>query len=275
MTLKFNVSETEELMKSFYLMTGIKVALFDSNFNEIITYPKENCDFCRIMRSCPKTKRKCNYADRKSFENCKASNSLVVYKCHAGLVEAVAPLHENEKNIGYLMFGQITDSKSKDFLFKMVPSWSEKYGFSQKELLAAMKSITYKSEEQIRAAAKIMEACTSYIAYKELITPETNRIFESAKAYIEEHLCEDFSISDICSSLNVGRTKLYEIFKSEADIGISEYLRRRRMHRAKKLLKTTDLSIPQIARAVGINDYNYFSRIYKKIYKKSPKSYRK
>jgi AraC family L-rhamnose operon regulatory protein RhaS len=57
-------------------------------------------------------------------------------------------------------------------------------------------------------------------------------------------------------------------------MGIAAYVRRRRMHRAKKLLKNTTLSIGEIAHTVGFTDYNYFSRVYKKTYGKSPKRYR-
>ena len=73
----------------------------------------------------------------------------------------------------------------------------------------------------------------------------------------------------------MGRTRLYELFDSEVKMGIAAYIRRRRMHRAKKLLKTTELSVAEIAEQVGFSDYNYFSRVYKKTYGKSPKRYRK
>ena len=78
----------------------------------------------------------------------------------------------------------------------------------------------------------------------------------------------------MCEELAVGRTRLYEIFKKEAGMGIAKYINRRRMHRAKKLLKTSEMTIPEIAEAVGFTDYNYFSRVYKKTYGKSPRYYR-
>lgn len=120
-----------------------------------------------------------------------------------------------------------------------------------------------------------MEACTSYIIHKELIIPDNSKIIETAKAYIEEHLGEELSIEQICEDLKLSRTRLYEIFKKELKTGIAKYILRRRMHRAKKLLKTTEASIPEISMAVGFTDYNYFSRVFKKVYGKSPKSYRK
>lgn len=275
MTLQFNASQLEELMKSFYTLSGIRFVLFDSEFHEIISYPQYSCDFCKLMKSCPKTRRKCNYADRRSFIECEKQNSLIIYKCHAGLVEAVMPLHENEKIIGYLMFGQITDNPDKSDLYNNMNLLKEKYDFDIDELRYCINSIPYKTQDQIFSAAKIMEACTSYIIYKELITPENNKIIEAAKIYIEEYLHEDISIEQLCKNLNIGRTKLYEIFRTEMKTGISKYILRRRLHRAKKLLKTTELTVSEIAHQVGFTDYNYFSRVYKKCYGKSPKYYRK
>lgn len=274
MTLQLDAEQIEMLMRSFYTLTGIRFVLFDAAFHEVISYPQESCDFCKLMKSCPKTRRKCNYADRRSFEACEKANALVIYKCHAGLNEAVMPLHDNEKIIGYLMFGQITDTPDKTRLRENVPMLTARYGFDEKSLQTAVGAVTCKSAEEINAAAKIMEACTSYIIYKELITPENNRIIEAAKAYIEAHLHTETDIAALCEQLDVGRTRLYELFKAETGMGIAAYIRRRRMHRAKKLLKTTELSIDEIAEAVGFADYNYFSRVYKKTYGRSPKSYR-
>lgn len=275
MNLKLDIEQLESLMKSFYTLSGIRFVLFDTDFHEVISYPKENCGFCKLMKGCPKTRRKCNYADRRSFEKCEKTNDLVLYKCHAGLVEAVMPLHENEKIIGYLMFGQITDNPDKTDLFNKIAIWNETYGIDNAELKSGIDNITYKTDVEIKAAAKIMEACTSFIVYKELIIPDNNKILESVKSYIENHLSESIEIEQLCNKFDVGRTKLYEIFRKEQKMGISKYILRRRLHKAKKLLKTTELSIAEIANNVGFSDYNYFSRIYKKQYGKSPKYYRR
>lgn len=271
----FNTEQLEQLMRSFYLISGIRFVLYDSEFKEIMSFPKNDCEFCSLMKSNRNTRRKCAYADKRSFNKCRESGRLYIYKCHAGLVEAVMPLYENEKNIGYLMLGQISDNKNNNTLIEKITYWQEKYGFDTEILNTSIQSITYKSTEEIYAAAKIMEACTCYIAFKELIEPEESRVFKAAKAYIDKNLSADLDIADICKELSLGRTKLYDIFKREANTGVSEYINRRRLHKAKLLLKTTDMSIPEIASAVGFNDYNYFSRVYKKRYGKAPKFYRK
>ncbi len=274
MSLRLNTKEMEELLRSFYTLTGIRMVLFDSTFREVLAYPVENGAFCRMMKACPRTRRKCTYADRRSFSQCEKTNAPVLYKCHAGLVEAVIPLHENNNIIGYLMFGQITDSEDDTALFARVDEWAKKYGMDKSALQQSLKEVTFRSEEQIQAAVKLLEACTSYILYRELIVSESSRQIAAAKDYIDAHLGEEFSIAALCGELQIGRTRLYELFKAETKMGVAAYLRRRRVHRAKALLKTTDLSVQQIAQEVGFADYNYFSRVFKKIYGKSPKCYR-
>lgn len=275
MRINFDAPKMQELMKSFYILSGIRFVLFDSDFNEVTSYPKESCEFCRLMKGCKKTRRKCNYTDRKSFEKCAESDAPVVYKCHSGLVEAVIPLHENNVISGYLMFGQVVEEGGLPLLLSKVPQMVTKYGFQRETLETAISNVACKTPEQINAAAKIMEACTNYVMYKELVTPENDRIFENAKKYIDEHLGEPFNINDLCETVGTGRTKLYGIFRKEAKMGISEYLKRRRLHYAKKLLKTTDLKVFEISEKVGFNDYTYFNRVYKERYGISPNKYRK
>ncbi|MBQ2780031.1 MAG: PocR ligand-binding domain-containing protein [Clostridia bacterium] len=172
MPLRLNTKEMEDLLRSFYTLSGIRLVLFDTAFREVISYPTESSPFCQMMKACPQTRRKCTYADHRSFEKCEKTNALVLYKCHAGLVEAVIPLHESEKIIGYLMFGQITDNAEKTALLSYIELCAQKYHLDEATLRESLQAVTYRSEEQIHAAAKILEACTSYILYRELIEPE-------------------------------------------------------------------------------------------------------
>lgn len=275
MAFSFDEKQLENLMKSFHLLTGIRFVLFDNEFNSVFKYPKENCEFCSLLKSCPQMKNECKITDKNALMKTGEKNSLVLYKCYAGLVEAAVPLYENGKTIGYLMFGQITDNPDKSAIYAKIDEWAENYSIEKSALKKGVDKITYKSVEEIEAAAKIMEACTSYIIYKELITPDTDKIIEAAKNYIETHLNEDISVDKLCKEIDVGRTRLYDAFRLGLNSGISQYILRRRLHNAKKLLKTTELSIPEIASKMGFSDYNYFSRVYKKHYGKSPKYYRK
>lgn len=275
MNIKYNIDELQSIIRSFYELTGIRFILFDADCNKIISYPKNECAFCEAMRKYPATSRKCAISDRKAFKVCRDKDGPFLYKCHAGLVEASLALKENDRVVGYLMFGQMTDNIKKDVVAKELIKYCADYGIPETDISASIAEIKYTDNEKILAAAKILEACMSYILLKELITPENDKIFLDAKEYIEEHLSESLEIHDICSHLDVSRTKLYEIFRKEAELGVSEYIRKRRMHRAKKILKTTKKPVWEIAQEVGFEDYTYFSRVFKSTYGKSPREIRK
>lgn len=53
-----------------------------------------------------------------------------------------------------------------------------------------------------------------------------------------------------------------------------DYINEKRVFASLRYLATTDLSVAQIAERVGIGDENYFSRLFKKYQKRTPKQYR-
>jgi len=262
-------------MRSIYELTGIRFILFDDDCNKIISYPKNECAFCEAMRKYPATSRKCAISDRKAFKICRETDGPFLYKCHAGLAEASLALKENDRVVGYLMFGQMTDNPDKNALAKELIKYCADYGIDRGDVEESISEIKYTDNEKMLAAAKILEACMSYIMLKELITPENDRIFVDAKEYIEEHLSVPLEIYDIYSHLGISRTKLYEIFRKETGIGVSEYIRKRRMHKAKKLLKNTKKPVWEVAQEVGFEDYTYFSRVFKKLYGKSVSEFKR
>lgn len=275
MAIRYNASDLRDIMRSFYELTGIRFVLFDDECNKVLSYPENECAFCEAMRKKTTTARKCSISDRKAFKTCRNTDGPFLYKCHAGLIEASLALRQNDSIVGYLMFGQMTDNPDSDELAKELVRYCSDHGIAKDEALKNVNEIKYTDNDKILAAAKVLEACMSYILLKELITPESDKIVTVAKEYIEDNLKLTVGIQEICSHLNVSRTKLYEVFKKEMGIGVSEYIRKRRMHRAKKLLKETKMPIWEIAQQVGFDDYTYFSRVFKGIYGTSPRNIRK
>lgn len=275
MTIKYNLEELKQIMWSFHTISGIRFILFDAQYNKVLSYPENECAFCSLMRKNKATARKCNASDKKALERCNTSDGAIVYKCHAGLTEAALALKENDNTVGYLMFGQVTDNDNKGSFSKQLYDYCTKHKIEISETDSSIEDIMYIENNQILAAAKIMEACTSYIILKELIIPDSDKIFVDVKEYIENNLEKELDISALCDKFDVSRTKLYDIFQKEAGAGIAEYTRKRRVHRAKKLLKTTNMPVWEIAQSVGFSDYTYFGRVYKKYYGSSPRDYRK
>ncbi len=273
--LKYNIEELKDLMRSLYTFTGIRFIVYDDKRNKLVSYPDNDCDFCILMKSCDKGNNLCVECDKNSFLISEQSQKLHIYKCHAGLVEATVALRENGRIIGYLMFGQLSDEGDNTKKIKTLTDYCNGINLECPNIQNYAANVPYKDNETIVAAAKLMEACASFILLRELITPEDNRIIELVREFTEKNIFRDFSISELCTELEISRTKLYEAFKNEQRKGVSAFIKEIRLKHAKMLLKTTDMPISVVSHEVGFSDYNYFSRVYKKYYGKSPKSYRK
>jgi len=273
MPLLYSNAELLELMKQFYILTGIRIILFDDEYSEILAYPADKSSFCTCMREIPEFDNLCRKSDRESFMKCRKLNSFTVYKCHAGLIEAIAPISENNVVIGYIMFGQITDNKNKDDFLKEITEYAA--GYTDKDITEEAKKIKYKKPKQVAAASKILEACTSYIMLKEMIKPSKKRLINNIDEFVEAHINEQIKINRLCSELHISRTRLYEATAKYTGGGIAGYIQKKKMAKAKKLLTDSELSISDIASATGFDDYNYFLKVFKKHYGISPKKLRK
>lgn len=272
MQLEFNETQLLELMKDFYILTGIRIVLFDDEYQELLSYPPRDCGFCAYLKKQAATRSLCAKSDQQSFQKCQEERRLIIYHCHAGLVEATVPLIDNHIVIGYLMFGQISDAVSFE---EMERIFSES---SLASLLPRQKNILdeipIKTGEQIHAAAKIMEACTFYAVLSETISLRRQNFTKHLQEYLIPKLHEHLSAESIALDLGISRSKLYSACDKYLGMGIAEYIKILRMEHAQHLLKNSDLTITQIADRVGFADYNYFCRVFRKKNGCSAKKYR-
>ena len=99
-------------------------------------------------------------------------------------------------------------------------------------------------------------------------------LIREAILYIRLNLCGDLSTKDIAAHLNVTPNHLSGRFHTEVGMTISDHIRTQRMEIAAELLRTTNLSVQEIAGTVGIDDAGYFSRQFRRSYGIPPMQYR-
>lgn len=270
MPLLLDKKNLSELMKHFYTLTGIRIVLFDENFVELLSYPESRSEFCSCIRSNENYDSLCRKSDLEGLKKCRSTGEIYIYKCHAGLIEVVAPIRNDGAFIGYVMFGQITDIRDKKAFAENMAEPCIRYRIDAD----AAKKIKYKSNDQIIAASKIMEALISYINLKEMVRPQRRRLFGEIEKYINENLCEKITVDDLCRRFGISRTRLYELFGGYIGIPIALYIKEKRLERAKELIKAGETSAAA-ADKCGFDDYNYFLRVFKKRYGVSPKKMKK
>ena len=98
---------------------------------------------------------------------------------------------------------------------------------------------------------------------------------QMATDYIDAHFAENLSLPLIADKIHVNPAYLSALFKEETGKNYSEYLTERRMEEARTLLMNEDMSISEIAEAVGYNNTRYFSRLFETQTGVKPSEYRR
>ncbi len=268
----YDIEKIKKVLYDFYQVTNRQIALFDENCNPIINVPNSRCEFCQKIRENADGQKACERCDVETIKKSE-NESFTICRCHAGLIECCAHIRDEYGIVGYLMFGQMLSDKNVEDQYVECKKKSEKYfGNEFEKYYSALPHI---NEEKLNSMANIMVACIGYIYLKKMINTAFKGVYEQILYFIDRNLANDISLKQIADEINMSTSSVFKIIKKNANISPSHLIVKRRIAQARELLANNDLSITKIADSVGIHDYNYFSRVFKRETGYSPTNYRK
>jgi len=253
------------VLKDFYTLTGMRIGLLDHNAQELITFPSQPCQLCVLTRTKPELDEKCRQCDLAAFIRCQKNTSPHIYTCHVGLQIFIIPLKIDNHILAYIMCGEVIDSARIHEQRQEIYDYLKPYHFPEDELRQAILSLDSRGQDVMNAAVTTLESLALFCLSKQMIRPNKNDFLKNLNEYIDAHLAKPLQISDLCNHFFVSRTQLYKLSQPYLDCSLAEYIQRRRILYATKLLENTDLPITEIAALTGFCDCNYFRRIFKKL----------
>ncbi len=93
--------------------------------------------------------------------------------------------------------------------------------------------------------------------------------------YIERHYVNEITIEEIAKFCGLSRTHFGRLFKKVTGQSPQQYLTNFRMTRAVELMRTTDLTLGEIAARVGYSNQLYFSKVFHRVYGVPPRTWRR
>ncbi|MFP7696753.1 response regulator [Trueperella sp. LYQ143] len=88
--------------------------------------------------------------------------------------------------------------------------------------------------------------------------------------FIHQHFAQRILLRDVAAHVGMSVNYMNEQFKAEVGTTLADYVNRYRIQQAVYLLTSTDMKVYQVAQAVGISDYKYFTRVFKRYVGHSP-----
>lgn len=151
-------------------------------------------------------------------------------------------------------------------------------GFIDKNL----KERKYTNSASVNSINTLQEAITWFNSMVDEIIKSSishnkkhTEIINQINTYIEENFSTSISLSNIADKFFINKNYLCDIYKSETNSTINDYITTLRIDKSKELIRDTNLTLTQISYEVGYQNTSYFNRVFKKKTGISPSEYMK
>ena len=251
----------KELLETFHSLSGMDMAVFDTDFRCLmnVTYDAPYCSAIHRSKRCLET---CQQSDADAFRHVEQTGAPYLYTCPFGMLEGIFPIMNGEKCLGYLFVGPGLEREiSEDEVLSFAKPFSDVLDIDL--LRRRIGSVPRGSKEQMESYARVASIFAEYIVSHHLVLPQTRGLGQQIKEYIRTNLSEKITLSKLSKALHCSTVTLTEGFRREYGMTIMEYVGEERIRLAKELLRDGNYSVREIGEQCGFPDAEYFSRFFK------------
>ena len=252
----------EDLIRHFYQISGMEVVVQNTSFRTVTSKRSLPGNLCTMIHRAPICLDMCRASDKERFALAGESREPLIYVCPFGMTKTHIPIMKNDEKLGYIFCSMgIVDGDDEAIarhILSIAPT------LSYKEVLREVGGMPHLSSEDFRAYHAILTLIAEEIARSNLFEDAPPSIANQTKDYIRTHLADKITLADLSWHLHCSTVTITEHFRKEFGITVMEYVTKKRMAQAEKLLRETDQSVKEIALLCGFSDVEYFSRCFKK-----------
>jgi len=184
----------------------------------------------------------------------------------------------NDFQISHIPVIILTAKDDDDFRIRSIRLGANAYitkPFSKKHLVARIDQLLNEQRifrEKLWNREKI--SVPQQEEYGDFLVKKDMEFIESVSRIIEDNVDNsDFNIDIIATTMNISRSAFFKKLKSITGLAPVDFVKEIRLSKSVELIRSTDLSVSEIAFAVGFKDSGYFGKCFKKKYKLSPRDY--
>lgn len=174
-------------------------------------------------------------------------------------------------------FKKIWVQFSSDYLCATISAYGLKTGVYRTDASAAFFTLYNLSKSPLGGATAytISRALSEIILSIAEIKSENLTIAAAVKKELTFSVYQKCDLLKLAEKFNLSKSAIIRSFKKEYGVTPYGYLLSEKIYAAKALLRTTNLTVKEIAAQLKFSDEHYFSAYFKKITSKTPITYRK
>lgn len=212
--------------------------------------------------------------DVRAYDDATADVIILAFECHS--------THMSDFEHKILFLGP----QEKESLSTIVDEASESFEYFDNDPpyveLMKKKNAPFGSEQVIRLQLELLLIYISrrnksvLTATRELASNNIRQhehLAAEAKQYLQNHINDKISLSQVASSLGISVSLLKRVFREQTDTSVISYLTGLRITEAKRMIRNHNLNFTQISEALGYDNIHYFSAQFKKQTGMTPTEY--
>ncbi|MBQ1217701.1 MAG: helix-turn-helix transcriptional regulator [Clostridia bacterium] len=102
-----------------------------------------------------------------------------------------------------------------------------------------------------------------------------DRIVAEAMRYLNQHFTEPCSLQDLARAVHVSPNHLHAVFHKKIGVTPYEYTVKKRIEKAKQLIRTGEYSLSRVAEETGYCSQSHFNKAFKSMVGQTPSEYRR
>ncbi|MBO1307097.1 AraC family transcriptional regulator [Enterococcus sp. 669A] len=104
---------------------------------------------------------------------------------------------------------------------------------------------------------------------------EQTELLKEIKKYIRDNKSKPLSVDDIAAHFFISKRQIFRLFKKYEPITCNNYIQQVKIEYAANLIRTTSMSITDIAECTGFSSPHYFSKVFTERMRDTPQNFRK
>lgn len=270
--LSYNLPALQELLENIKNLTDVTAAFYDEDFRPVAASYNVN-EFCRCIKKA--YQGRCITTDESAFNELKrSSENYFSYTCHFGMTEIIAKFKSDNRVLGYLQLGPFRNVENQEKTLANIRNLCAITGDDETSMIKDYFSKPEFDDCKAVSVKFLVFAFFEYVKSKNILTNGKNIFFSEILPYIRNNLDKELTISHLCKTFYISKKQLYAIFEKSSKRSPINLINYERVQSAIHLLVNTDMPLADVAESVGIKDYTYFIKIFKRYTSHPPKYFR-
>ena len=271
----YNTPFLKNIFNKLSNLLNASITLYNQDFRSTENYSERIVPLCACIKN-NRMRSLCMLSDSNVLNSLKDNESTCfTYNCHFGFKEIIMKLVHKDVILAYVIIGPFRDETRDGEVAERLEALCKNENVEREQIFRQYEEMPLFTEEKYESIKTLCISLFNYAIVQNMITMRENVFSAEIEPYIQRNLHLDLSVEHLCKQFFLSRKQLNTIFLKNVNESPKKYVNRQRVLKALNMLILTDKSSDQIAEAVGINDYNYFIKVFKSFDGHTPSFYRK